>query len=203
MMQLQDTEFAPCSVSWDETQNKFRKNNRDEVYLCCDRKCDKYRMECDKFCHEKHNEAIKGTLDDCLFSCKVMGNVCDKMCQSARFTWNQKYFDNCLQDAGCLRNEYLNNQCLIDKKDDLLRCCLQKCRPEKDLNCEQHCGISYDINLERSIPQKIPKNYELTPTKSEGSKPKNNLWIYMLFLTIFLIIFIFIAFKLKWLNMKS
>jgi len=201
MIQLQDTEFAPCSVSWDKDKKEFRKNTRDEIYLCCDAKCDKYRGGCDQLCNEKHDEAVKGTLGDCLFSCHVMGNVCDKMCQSARFDWNQKYFDDCLKKTGCLKNEFLDNKCLIDNKDGIMGCCLRNCRPEKNLNCEQHCATSYDINLERSAPVNITKSHQLNPTYN-GDK-HSNLWVYLLVLSLFLVVCIFIVFKLKWLNTKS
>jgi hypothetical protein len=203
MIQLQDIEFSPCSVSWDEDKNKFRKNTKDEIYLCCDKKCDKYKLECDKFCHENHKKAIKGKLNDCLFSCHVMGNVCDKMCQSARFDWDHKYFDKCLDQAGCLKNEYLDNQCLINKKDDLLNCCLRNCQPEKDLNCEQHCGISYDINLERSIPYEITKNYTTAQVNNIKKENGNSLSVPLFILFIILIILIFIFFKIKWLNTNN
>lgn len=200
MIQLQNTEFAPCSVSWDETQNKFRKLTRDEVYLCCDKKCDKYREDCGRLCHEKHAEAVKGTLQDCLFSCDVMGNVCDKMCQSARYDWDQKFFDKCLKKQGCLNNEFLNNKCMIDNRGELLSCCLRSCQPSKELNCEKHCATSYDINLERSAPVKIT-SYQLNPVYDGGKR--DGLWVPLSILAFFLLICIFIAFKLKWSSTKN
>jgi hypothetical protein len=122
-----------------------------------------------------------------------MGNVCDKICESARFDWNQKIFDPCLKTSNCLKGEILNNKCLTDKKDELLKCCLSNCKPEENLNCEQHCGISYDINLERSTRGGIPESV----MDSKIPKKNNKIYISFIVVSVLLIIFFIIILKRK------
>ena len=215
MIQLQDIEFSPCSVIWDNEKKEFRKNTVDEIYKCCDKKCTNYRENCNQFCNKNHKNVYDSakttypegtkfnTLDDCLFSCNVMGNICDKMCQSARFDWEQKYFDSCLDKSGCLKNEYLDNQCLIDNKNNLLSCCMKNCKPTLELDCKQHCAISYDINLERSTQNKLEKNRVKQKNSDKYNGDNSNLLLYLIISSIFLISLFFIAFKLKWLIMKN
>ncbi len=206
-IQLENSEFAPCTISWDPGQGAFRRNTKDEVYLCCNEGCDKYRQECRKFCENQRPDSGVGARD-CLFSCNVMGNVCEKICESARFDWGRRSFDKCLGEAGCfkggVRGEILDEQCMVDQKDHLLDCCLRNCEPAPNINCPQHCGLSYDINLERSIQPELPKaSPDIVASQSAGRPVNDRLGLYLAIAAFFLLIFFFVLFKLKWSSMKN
>ena len=186
MIRLSNSQFAPCSVSWDET-GELIKNNRDQIYLCCNNRCNSDKNNCYSFC-EKNPE------DYCKFSCDVMNNVCQNICQSSRFDWQKRYFDSCMQDYECLNGiGIIDEKCLINNKNNLIDCCQKKCVPDNqnndEIDCVQHCNLSYDINIEKSSKNNEGNNKEYNALLYNKEK---NIGIYIIIITLLMMIFLFI-----------
>lgn len=154
--------FAPCSKYWDGA--KYIDATPDQQYKCCNSKCIRYSDIC-------------GNSD----SCDSMTQVCNKVCQSVRYDPYIRHFDKCMVDIGCLKNDILNYDCIKKNKDQLISCCINKCD-----NCDEHCKISYDINLERSLPDNNSKKYY---------------WVLMLL--VFLVIILVILYKMNFFSFNK
>ena len=123
--------FSPCSKIWGN--GAYRDATKDEMYSCCNERCKYYNTIC--------------TSDNC----DSLNEVCRKLCESVRYDPYEKHFDECMTELNCLKNDILDYDCLKSNKKKLIDCCVEKC----GANCENHCNISYSINLERSKPDPI------------------------------------------------
>lgn len=132
--------FAPCSKIYNGSE--YIDATQDQIYKCCKTRCDKYHQRC----------------KDLHVDCGEIPSVCNRVCQTARYNVGSKYFDNCMEKYKCLDNDFINHECLLINKDDIINCCTKSCDFE---DCENYCKTSYDINLERSKPYILKSNHHM------------------------------------------
>jgi hypothetical protein len=190
----------------------------DEIYKCCGDRCNEYLSECNEYCKRIYPNTNDGlsinkypdfieNIHECNQSCKIMNNVCNRICETSRFDYDNRYFDACLEENKCIINDNLSDTCLSSHKKDIIDCCKKTCKknapkevhskahPGKDTiddvdkYCQDHCDTSYNIHYQRSLNK--PEITNINQVKNI-----NNKYISIfLWITIFLL-FIFYGLKI-------
>lgn len=211
--------FTPC----ESIVKNGQPATGDDIYKCCESRCNDYLNECNKYCEEIYPNADSGlslnkypdfieNIHECKQSCKIMNNVCSRICETSRFDYNNRYFDECLSDNSCVINDNLLDTCLNAHKKDIINCCEKTCKknaPKEvhskmhpnndtisdiDKYCQEHCTTSYDIHYKRSLNK--PEFTNINQVKNINNKYVIIfLWITLLMSSLF--------YGLKILKLKS
>ena len=198
--------FSPCSVK--DVNGKIIPANKDEIYTCCKNRCDTYLEKCDSYCEKNYPDErnknsginsldtqpniypnlypnIKENVTECKQSCKIMTDTCNKICETSRFDYEHRYFDDCLEKSNCVVNSVLSDNCLRGNQKKIMECCLEKCKEinEEGVDCEKHCKNSWDIHFARSMNKP-----DIQPKKIRN---KGMFLMLYFFVVIFIIIYIY------------
>lgn len=185
--------FTPCASTI--KNGKIIPATGDQIYKCCESRCSVYLDDCREYCKNLYPNEIYNThenpnhsnnihanglslnkypdfienLSECNQSCKIMNNVCNKICETSRFDYDNRYFDACLEENKCVINDTLSTDCLSRNKGKIISCCEKTCKinaPKEvhskthpgadtieDVNeyCKDHCDTSYGIHYQRSL----------------------------------------------------
>jgi hypothetical protein len=222
--------FTPCSSVIKD--GKILPATGDQIYKCCESRCSVYLNDCYDYCeniypkgsesHSRNPNSIGGfenglslnkypdfieNLSECNQSCKIMNNVCNKICETSRFDYDNRYFDACLEENKCVINDTLSAECLEKKKGDILSCCMKTCKTNapkevhskthpgadtiSDVNeyCKEHCDTSFNIHFQRSLNR--PEITNINQVKNI-----NDRYIYIFGWILIIMLFVFYGLKI-------
>lgn len=198
--------FSPCSVYWDDSQKKYVNSTTDQVYNCCQKRCNEYNNACLKVCKKDYPKSsvnyyndITENQQECKESCDILTDVCNRVCESGRFDFTNRYFDKCLESSKCIQNDSISEECLTINKEKIITCCKDSCEKEKlpNVDCSNHCDTSYNIHLIRS--KNIPSIQNIQMLKQSIVQNNN----YSVTIYFFLLMLILLYTVLCFINLKS
>lgn len=188
--------FSPCTIVWDEKEGKYIDATKDDIYKCCKKRCNDYEKDCLRVC--KSGYPLIKVPGDCQHSCGILTDVCNRVCETGRFDYSNRYFDECMNKSGCIENDTISEDCIIKNKKDIIDCCKKSCPKKKDINCDDYCNTSFEIHLARS--KNRPKIENINQLK-DSTVIKSREYIFSIYT--FLSLLILVYFTIIFIHLKD
>jgi hypothetical protein len=168
--------FSTCSGRWIPEENRYRNANVSEIAECCLKQCTEPVEYCEKYCIDNSGPGkiydTQKKVDDCLATCSTYRNLCNDICQLSSPYFNEaSYYLDCAGEKGCLdANRQTNSACIKANSDEILSCCLERCIPTEDLDCDKYCAFSHNIAINKNNLLRNKVNApKITKSKSNGT----------------------------------
>lgn len=152
---LESSMFSTCSGKWDKKTKSFHPANATEIFKCCLENCQESLKFCHQYCEDNQGTGKKfytpELLSRCLGSCDIQRKECLETCRlSAPNVGTNNSYILCANEYGC---EGIDGvpipECARKKKEQLFRCCRDKCTQLSNLDCNSHCKFLESIALNR------------------------------------------------------
>ena len=183
--------FTSCKKYYDKDTDKMKDATTTEVFKCCLEKCKPPVEYCKKFCLTKTKEHVN-PISTCLNKCLIHEKFCTENCKlSSEYTLPMKnLYKKCLQNI-CKNNDY--KECIKNNKDKIMKCCINNCTPEKNLNCGKFCNYFQDFFQKEN--SELAKEINILENEKKPDKPKKKIFLLFLIPPIFLVAFLLMCLK--------
>ena len=154
--------FAPCKGQWDTAKRKYVNLQGIDVVECCINSCRPRALYCHNQCTNNLRQSFGDAIDQgilspeeakkrCRSSCEAMTNLCLTGCKAAApgFNNDNEYFA-CAYEQGCKSDVggIPDPSCTNRHQKEILGCCLAKCQPTSDTDCDAYCQFLRDRILD-------------------------------------------------------
>jgi hypothetical protein len=182
-MSLEDSNdiFSQCSFRTVDGR-KTQATSSDKVE-CCLNMCLNTVKRCNEYCKRTNDN------DECYINCEKHRKFCIDYCEPYS-NKNYKLYTDCAGENNCLVNDVIDKQCVIDNKNELIRCCRNNCLSVNNVDCDKFCLFSHDIAISGKDDEKVH-----TPHAVEKEITIHDLFVYILIAGIVLCIFFYMINK--------
>jgi hypothetical protein len=126
--------YSRCGSYYDKDTNEMIRNTKVGTFKCCINTCGDYLRYCDSLATNKLEK------DKCL----RYFEDCQEICKNSEL-WVTNKMEECIKNSECFDNYTTDQDCLTRNKQDLLKCCNEKCPQEEIENCDEYCTYLFDF----------------------------------------------------------